>query len=146
MKMPAFSDGYDAGAISVEERHISHELMAYLNWLIYSAAFKESLAVALGATHIQFYLKWTVTFASKEDVYSKKLSMRRRFGMTVSRQVKSVAVVCWQQVLEFQSEVHCSTIPSTTNRLVEQVLLEPVLVVPLLAPLPGALGAVLLNK
>ena len=54
MKMPAFADDADAGAISVEERHlVSPVLMAYsdLKWLIYTAAFKEPLADARGATY-----------------------------------------------------------------------------------------------
>ena len=61
--------------------------------------------------------------------------------MPGSRQAKSVEVVCWELVLEFWSEVHSSTIPSTRNQLVEPVLVEP-----LLAPLQRAPGAVVLNK
>ena len=47
---------------------------------------------------------------------------------------------CWQRVLEFQLEVHRSTIPRMRNSLVEQVLVEPVL-----QPQPPP-GAVVLNK
>ena len=44
-----------------------------------------------------------------------------------------MAVVCWQGVLQIQSNVGCSTIPGTTrDQLVE----------PKLAPLPWAPGAV----
>ena len=53
----------------------------------------------------------------------------------------TVAVVCWQRVLEFQSDVHCSTIPRTRTRLVELV----VVVEPVLLPLPPP-GAVVLNE
>ena len=53
--------------------------------------------------------------------------------MPSSLQARSVAVVCWQGVLQIQSNVGCSTIQRTTrDRLVEQVL----------APLPWAPGAV----
>ena len=52
---------------------MSPKLMAYLKWLIYTAAFKEPLADARGTTHMQFYLKWTETFASKQDAHRKKL-------------------------------------------------------------------------
>ena len=103
MKMPAFADDDDAGAISVEKRHlVSPELMAYLTWLIYTSAFKERLADARGATHIQFDLKWTETLPASKTCTARSCLMRCRFGLKVSRQARSVALVCWQRVLEFQ--------------------------------------------
>ena len=62
------------------------------------------------------------------------------FSVPYSSQARSVAVVCWQRVLEFQSEEHRLTIPRTRNLLVEPVLVELVL------PPPPPPGAVLLNK
>ena len=100
MKMPAFADDDDAGAISVEKRHlVSPELMAYLTWLIYTSAFKERLADARGATHIQFDLKWTETLPASKTCTVSSCSRHWRFGMTCSLQPRSVAVVCWEWVL-----------------------------------------------
>ena len=82
----------------------------------------------------------TLTFKALEIWYAMFCSRRWRFDMPCSRKARSVAVVCWQGVLEFQSEVHSSTIPRTRSRLVEPVLVEPVLLPP---PPPGA---VVLNK
>ena len=74
MKMPAFSDDDDGSAIPGAERHVvSPELMAYLKFLIYTAAFKDPLADKRGAEHVQYYLRWTLTFAAHEDVYRKQL-------------------------------------------------------------------------
>ena len=47
--------------------------MAYLKLLIYTAAFKDPLADKRGAEHVQYYLKWTRTFAANENAYSKQL-------------------------------------------------------------------------
>ena len=60
-------------------------------------------------------------------------------------QARSVAVVCWQGILQIQSNVGCSTIPRTTrDRLVEPVLAllqwapgAVELVEPVLLPLGG---------
>ena len=71
-KRSAFADDDDACVISVvEPLLVSPKLMAYFKWLIYTAAFKEPLADARGAKHVQFHFEWT--FACKEDVVSKKL-------------------------------------------------------------------------
>ena len=57
MKMSAFSDNDDGSAIPGAERHVvSPELMAYLKFLIYTAAFKDPLADKRGAEHVQYYV------------------------------------------------------------------------------------------
>ena len=44
MKMPAFADDEDAFTKISGERHlVSPEIIAYVKWLIYTAAFKEPL-------------------------------------------------------------------------------------------------------
>ena len=45
--------------------------MAYLKFRIYTAAFKDPHK--RGAEHVQYYLRWTRTFAANEDVYRKQL-------------------------------------------------------------------------
>ena len=52
---------------------VSPELIAYLKWLIYTAAFKDPFAEQQGAIHRQFYLDWVDTFASKEDSFRQRL-------------------------------------------------------------------------
>ena len=47
--------------------------MAYLKFLIYTAVFKHPLADKRGAEYVQYYLRWTRTFAAHEDVYRKQL-------------------------------------------------------------------------
>lgn len=52
---------------------ISPELIAYLKWLIYTAAFKEPTAGERGAIHNQFYLDWVSEIVTKEKAYRKRL-------------------------------------------------------------------------
>lgn len=75
MKMPAFADeDDDASAAFSGERHlVSPEIIAYLKWLIYTAAFKEPFGDKRGAEHVKFYLDWKRTISAKEDVFRKKL-------------------------------------------------------------------------
>ena len=74
MKMPAFADDEDAVAEISGERHlVSPEIIAFVKWLIYTAAFKEQLGEQRGATHLQFYLDWKRTVAAKEDIFRKRL-------------------------------------------------------------------------
>ena len=41
-EMPAFAGDHDDASVISEERHlVSPEIIAYLKWLIYTAAFKE---------------------------------------------------------------------------------------------------------
>ena len=47
--------------------------MTYLKFRISTAAFKDPLADKRGAEHVQYYLRWTRTFAANEDVYRKQL-------------------------------------------------------------------------
>ena len=54
-KMPAFpGDDDDASVISEEQHLISPEIIACLKWLIFTAAFKESLGDPREAKHVQF--------------------------------------------------------------------------------------------
>ena len=74
MKMPAFADDEDAVAEISGERHlVSPEIIAFVKWLIYTAAFKEPLGEQRGAAHLQFYLDWKRTIAAKEDIFRKRL-------------------------------------------------------------------------
>ena len=94
-----------------------------------------------GAAHLQCYLDWKRTIAAKEDIFLKRLL--EALQIWYSLQARSVAVACWQGILQIQSNVGCSTISRTTrDRLVEQVL-GPLLpaqgaVEPVLLPLQGA--------
>ena len=56
-----------------EKRIVSPELIAYLKWLIYTAAFKDPFVEPRGAIHRQFYLDWVDFFASKEDSFRQRL-------------------------------------------------------------------------
>ena len=74
MKMPAFACNDDDASVISEERYlVSPKFIAYLKWLIYTAAFKKPLGDPRGAEHVQFYHDWTRTFAGKEDIFRKKL-------------------------------------------------------------------------
>ena len=58
-KMPAVANDDTDTAANATERHlVSPENIAYLKWLMYSAAFtgKEPFAELRGATHLQFFL------------------------------------------------------------------------------------------
>ena len=51
------------------------EILAYLKWLINSAAFKDSTAEprGLGSIHGNFYRGWRSTFRASEDLIRRKL-------------------------------------------------------------------------
>ena len=71
----------DAAANATERYVVSPELIVYHKWLIYSAAFKEPFAEQRGATHVQFYLDGTKTFAGKKTYSAGGCSRCWRFGM-----------------------------------------------------------------
>ena len=72
--MPAVADDEtDAAADATERYLVSPENIAYLKWLIFSAAFKEPFAEPRGATHLQIYLDSTKTFACKENIFRRRL-------------------------------------------------------------------------
>lgn len=52
---------------------IGPELIAYLKWLIYTAAFKDPNAGDRGAIHSRFYVDWVSEIVTKEKGYRKKL-------------------------------------------------------------------------
>jgi hypothetical protein len=52
---------------------VSADILAYLKWLIYTAAFKEPTLEPRGSIHEKFYKAWRRAFRSSEDVIRKKL-------------------------------------------------------------------------
>ena len=52
---------------------VGPELIAYLKWLIYSAAFKDPYSGERGAVHAQYYANWVSEIVGKEKGYRKKL-------------------------------------------------------------------------
>ena len=65
------------------------------------------LGAARGAAHLQCYLDWKQTIAAKEDILRKRLLEALQIWYAKSLQARSVAVVCWQGVLQIQSNVGC---------------------------------------
>ena len=73
-KISAIDGCTDEDDVNAEEKCIvSPKLIAYLKWLIYTAAFKVPFAEQQGAIHRQFYLDSVDTFASKEDSFLQRL-------------------------------------------------------------------------
>ena len=52
---------------------VSPELIAYLQWLIYSAQYKAQDQGARGEEHKKYYNIWLVSFKAKLGLYCKKL-------------------------------------------------------------------------
>ena len=52
---------------------ISPELIAYLKWLIYTAAFKDPNSGDRAGIHAKFYVDWVSEIITKEKGYRKKL-------------------------------------------------------------------------
>ena len=100
--MPAVADDDTVAAANATERYlVSPENIAYLKWLIFSAAFKEPFAEPRGATHLQIYLDSTKTFACKENIFRRRLFEALEIWNARFRKARSVAALCWGQVLKF---------------------------------------------
>ena len=57
-----------------EERYlVSPELIAYLQWLIYSAQYKSQDHGARGDEHKKYFDTWIVSFKARWGIYSKKV-------------------------------------------------------------------------
>ncbi len=52
---------------------VSADILAYLKWLIYTAAFKEPTLEPRGSIHENFYKAWRRAFRSHEDIIRRKL-------------------------------------------------------------------------
>ena len=60
------------------KRLVIPEHMAYLKWLIYTAAFKVPNAAPQGGQlHTQLYINWVDTFSCKEDTFRRKRLMEQ---------------------------------------------------------------------
>ena len=84
-KIPNIKDDEDekwlVGADILEmarwRRYISH--MISLQWLIYTAAFKDPNAEPRGSLHAKFFRDWRKTFQSSEPIIRKKLKKQLEF-------------------------------------------------------------------
>ena len=56
-----------------ERRLVGPELIAYLQWLIYSAPFKSQDQGARRDEHMKYYYTWVVSFKARWGAYRKKL-------------------------------------------------------------------------
>ena len=52
---------------------VSAEILAYLKYLIYSAAFKDPTVKLHGSIHAEFYRGWRRTFRLNEDLICRKM-------------------------------------------------------------------------
>ena len=82
--IPCASEGLDLDAIFAEkvpmakgdEREkwlVCAEILAYLKYLVYSAAFKDPTAEPRGSIHAEFCRGWRRTFCLNEDLISRKM-------------------------------------------------------------------------
>jgi len=57
----------------VQKWLVGADILAYLKWLIYTAAFKEPTVEPRGSIHENFYKGWRRTFRNNEDLIRRRL-------------------------------------------------------------------------
>ena len=80
---------------------VSPELIAYLKWLIYTAAFKDPNAGDRGAIHARFYVDWVseIVTVEKREATARSYRSSCRFGMeSTARRARNVAAILLNQI------------------------------------------------
>ena len=72
-KIPAINDESD------ERWLVGANILAYLKWLIFTAAFKDPNAEPRASIHSKFFKDWRRTFRASEDIIRKKLKKQLEF-------------------------------------------------------------------
>ena len=72
-KIPKIKDDED------EKWLVGADILAYLKWLIFNAAFKDPSAEPRGSLHAKFFRDWRKTFQAREQIICKKLKKQLEF-------------------------------------------------------------------
>ena len=67
-----------------KKRLIGAEILSYVKYLIYSAAFTDPTAEPRGSIHAEFYRGWSRTFHTSEDLICRKMRSSWSAGMPTS--------------------------------------------------------------
>ena len=101
--IPSASEGRDLDAIFADKVPkikddendkwiVGAEILAYLKYLIYSAAFKDPTVEPRGSIHAEFYRGWSRTFRLNEDLIRRK--MEKQLECWYSKHPPSSSVSC----------------------------------------------------